>query len=258
MYITGGFGPSASNEGFTKDYDLPNATAYCETCASVAMVFWAQRMLNIDLEGSICRHARTGPLQQLHGRPFSRDGEHYFYDNPLESDGAHQRWDWHFCPCCTMNVARLTASVSGYFYSTSADALIVHLYGGTEAKLEVAGTAVQINETSNYPWSGNIDIRVNPSNGRPNSRLKLQNPGLGEGCHRSGQRTKRIDIAGHVQNGYLDIRRVWTRGDHVELKLPMPVERVYAHPAVREDFGQGRDPARAAGLLHRAGRQCRH
>lgn len=235
MYVTGGFGPSASNEGFTKDYDLPNATAYCETCASVAMVFWAKRMLNIDLEGSYADVLEQALYNNCMAG-LGRDGEHYFYDNPLESDGSHQRWEWHFCPCCTMNVARLTASVSGYFYSTSEDALIVHLYGGTEARLEVAGNAVQISETSNYPWSGTIDIRVNPSKAAEFS-LKLRIPGWAWDAT-AAVNGQSINIADHIQNGYLDIRRVWARGDRVELELPMPTERIYAHPAVREDFGK--------------------
>ena len=235
MYITGGFGPSASNEGFTKDYDLPNPTAYAETCASVAMIFWAQRMLNIDLEGeygdileqALYNNAMSG---------LSRGGEHYFYDNPLESDGSHQRWEWHACPCCTMNVARLTASIAGYFYSVSDDALIVHLYGGTEAKLKVAGTQVNIAETSNYPWSGVISLRIDPAQAAEFG-LKLRIPSWAQNVTASvnGQR---FDVSEHVDRGYLEIRRMWERGDQVQLDLPMPAERVYAHPQVQDDFGK--------------------
>ncbi len=114
MYVTGGFGPSASNEGFTSDYDLPNDTAYAETCASVAFIFWAQRMLHLDLEP---HYADALELALYNGAlsGLSRDGEHYFYENKLESDGSARRWAWHPCPCCTMNVARLIASVGGYF-----------------------------------------------------------------------------------------------------------------------------------------------
>ncbi|MBT4210314.1 MAG: glycoside hydrolase family 127 protein, partial [Porticoccaceae bacterium] len=114
MYITGGFGPSDSNEGFTNDYDLPNDTAYAETCASVAMVFWAQRMLNIDLDGQYADILELA-LYNNSLASLSRDGEHYFYDNKLDSDGTHSRWSWHHCPCCTMNASRLIASVAGYF-----------------------------------------------------------------------------------------------------------------------------------------------
>src|SRR5690349_270343 len=112
MYITAGLGPSAHNEGFTFDYDLPNQTAYAETCASVALIFWAQRMLHLDLDGRYAdvleRALYNGALSGL-----SRDGSHYFYANPLESNGSAERWEWHTCPCCTMNVSRLVASVGG-------------------------------------------------------------------------------------------------------------------------------------------------
>ena len=97
MYITSGLGPAEANEGFTEDYDLPNDTAYAETCASVALIFWAQRMLHLDLDGKYAdvmeQALFNGALTGL-----SRDGEHYFYSNPLESDGRHSRWAWHTAP----------------------------------------------------------------------------------------------------------------------------------------------------------------
>ena len=118
MYVTAGLGPKESNEGFTEPYDLPNETAYAETCASVALVFWAQRMLHLDLDGAYAdvmeRALYNGALSGL-----SREGTHYFYANPLESRGQHRRWAWHICPCCTMNVSRLVASIGGYFVSSS-------------------------------------------------------------------------------------------------------------------------------------------
>ena len=97
--------PVAHNEGFTHDYDLPNETAYAETCASVALIFWAQRMLHFDLDG---RYADILELALYNGAlsGLSRDGSHYFYANPLESNGSAERWEWHTCPCCTMNVGR--------------------------------------------------------------------------------------------------------------------------------------------------------
>ena len=129
MYVTAGLGPSAHNEGFTHDYDLPNQTAYAETCASVALIFWAQRMLHLDLDG---KYADILELALFNGAlsGLSRDGEHYFYANPLESDGTPTRWEWHTCPCCTMNVSRLVASVGGYFVSKAPDGIAIHLNGG--------------------------------------------------------------------------------------------------------------------------------
>ncbi|MBU1303944.1 MAG: glycoside hydrolase family 127 protein, partial [Alphaproteobacteria bacterium] len=137
MYVTAGLGPSAHNEGFTHDFDLPNQTAYAETCASVALIFWAQRMLHLDLDG---KYADILELAMFNGAlsGLSRDGEHYFYANPLESDGTPTRWDWHTCPCCTMNVSRLVASVGGYFVSTASDGVAFHLYGGIATTAEIA------------------------------------------------------------------------------------------------------------------------
>lgn len=235
MYITGGFGPSKSNEGFTTDYDLPNDTAYAETCASVAMIYWAQRMLNIDLDGQYADLLELSLYNNtLAG--LSRDGEHYFYDNKLDSDGSNQRWDWHPCPCCTMNVARLLASVAGYFYSTSKDSLAVHLYGGNEASLNVGGTDVTVLESSNYPWSGEILLEIKPS--KPTDfTLKLRIPGWAKGASAKVNGTT-VELIGIVENGYLNISRQWAEGDKVELDLPMPAERIYAHPEVKADHGR--------------------
>ncbi len=233
MYVTGGFGPSEKNEGFTEDYDLPNATSYAETCASVAMIFWAQRMLNLDLDGQYADILELSLYNNtLAG--LSRDGEHYFYDNKLESDGSHHRWDWHPCPCCTMNVARLVASVASYFYSTSDDEVAVHLYGGASAELALKGGSVTLCEASNYPWDGRIEIGVSPQ-GRSNFTLALRIPGWCSGATAmlNGQA---VDM--FVENGYLKISRDWLTGDSVVLELPMPAERLYAHPDVRADVGR--------------------
>ena len=131
MYVTAGLGPKETNEGFTEPYDLPNETAYAETCASVALIFWAHRMLHLDLDG---RYADVMELALFNGAltGLARDGTHYFYSNPLESRGQHKRWAWHLCPCCTMNVSRLVASVAGYAISAREDGVAFHLYGGFE------------------------------------------------------------------------------------------------------------------------------
>jgi DUF1680 family protein len=234
MYITSGLGPAAANEGFTEDYDLPNDTAYAETCASVALIFWAQRMLHLDLSGKYAdvmeQALFNGALTGL-----ARDGTHYFYSNPLESDGRHGRWAWHTCPCCTMNASRLIASVGGYFLSQSDDAIAFHLYGGVSARVTLAGGNVAIRETSTYPWSGDINIAVDPETSL-DFALKLRIPGW----------ARRFDVAvngapivgGKVEDGYLTIARRWSAGDQVTLALPMPPERVYAHPAVRMNVGR--------------------
>ena len=235
MYLTAGLGPSKHNEGFTEYYDLPNDTAYAETCASVALIFWAQRMLNLELDGKYAdvleQSLYNGALSGL-----SRDGEHYFYENPLESDGKHTRWKWHVCPCCTMNVSRLVASVGGYFYSTGADELAVHLYGGNSTRVKVAGRMISVKETSNYPWSGNIRIAIDPDAPAEFS-LKLRIPGWARGAT-AGVNGAPVDVAASLNKGYLEIRHRWKAGDVVDLELPMPVERIYSHPRVRMDIGR--------------------
>lgn len=233
MYITAGLGPSAHNEGFTYDYDLPNQTAYAETCASVALIFWAQRMLHFDLDGKYADVLETalynGALSGL-----SRDGEHYFYMNPLESNGTPTRWDWHTCPCCTMNVSRLVASVSGYFVSTAPDGLAFHLYGGISTTLDVAGTKVAVKEVSNYPWSGDIAISIDPE-GDKAFDVKLRIPGW---CHGATAKVNGETIKLEPKHGYATIHRTWKRGDKITLDLPMPAERIFAHPAVVMDAGR--------------------
>lgn len=233
MYVTGGFGPSARNEGFTQDYDLPNDTAYAETCASVAMVFWAARMLNLDLDGQYADLLELALYNNaLAG--LSKDGETYFYDNKLDSDGTHRRWEWHPCPCCTMNVARLVASVGGYVFGLAGDEVALHLYGGASAQLEVAGTAVQITETSAYPWDGAIRVTVDPET--PTAfTLSLRIPSW---CQGASLAINGTPVPVEPERGYARLRRDWRAGDVVTLTLPMPAERLYAHPDVKADVGR--------------------
>lgn len=233
MYVTGGFGPSASNEGFTTDYDLPNDTAYAETCASVAMVFWAARMLNLNLDGQYGDMLELA-LYNTSLAGLSRDGTQYFYDNKLESDGSHHRWDWHPCPCCTMNVARLVASVAGYFYSVAETEVAMHLYGGADVTVPIAGGTVSLQEISNYPWSGDISITVEPQGTAPFT-LSLRVPGWAKGA---SVRVNGQNMAVEPVRGYLKLHRDWAKGDVVELTLPMTPERIYAHPSVRQDLGR--------------------
>jgi uncharacterized protein len=233
MYVTAGLGPRESNEGFTEPYDLPNETAYAETCASVALIFWAQRMLHLDLDGAYAdvmeRALFNGALSGL-----SREGTTFFYANPLESRGQHRRWEWHVCPCCTMNVGRLVASIGGYFLSSSDAGVAVHLYGGFTASPTIRGKRVKIAETSEYPWSGDVRIAVEPE--APTAfELKLRIPGWA--------RNARVAVNGAPlplapERGYVTISRTWSAGDVVALELPMPPERLYAHPSVRMDVGR--------------------
>ena len=234
MYVTAGLGPAAANEGFTVDYDLPNDTAYAETCASVALIFWAQRMLNLELDGA---YADVMELALYNGAlsGLARNGTQYFYQNPLESDGSHTRWDWHPCPCCTMNVSRLVASIGGYFYSTGADVLAVHLYGGSTANFTVGGTEAKVRQATDYPWTGRVKLTVDPET-PAEFALKLRIP--------NWSREASVTVNGKavgsttLDHGYLEIRRRWSAGDVVDLNLPMPVERVYGNPRIKMNVGR--------------------
>jgi DUF1680 family protein len=232
VYITSGLGPAAANEGFTGDYDLPNESAYAETCASVALIFWAQRMLHLDLDGKYADMLELALFNNALGG-LSRDGQHYFYSNPLEDDGHHSRWVWHTCPCCTMNASRLVASVAGYFVSHSEDAIAFHLYGGISTEVTLKSGKVRLQEISTYPWSGDIRIEVAPET-PAEFALKLRIPGWARDA-KAAVNGKPVDVKVKLASGYLTIARRWEKGDTVSLELPMPAERVYAHPAVRAD-----------------------
>jgi len=235
LYVTGGLGPSASNEGFTREFDLPNETAYAETCAAVALGFWSHRMTQIDLNSRFTDKLETvlfnGALSGI-----SRDGEHYFYENVLESHGQHRRWKWHYCPCCPTNIARFITSLGQYFYSVRKNELAVHLYGANSADLTVGDTFVHLKQDTQYPWDG--DIRLQLAVERPSQfTLQLRIPGW---CRRAqiSVNGMTVDLDQCVTNGYAAIAREWRNGDEVRISLSMPVDRIYAHPAVSEDGGR--------------------
>jgi DUF1680 family protein len=247
MYITGGLGPAHANEGFTFAYDLPNETAYAETCASIALVFWAQRMFQIDPDSryiDVMERALYNNI--LSGVSF--EGAHFFYANPLASypyvnpfehwSGIqtardYRRSEWFDCSCCPPNLARMIASVGGYFYTTSADTLYVNLYNSNHAQVEFAHHTVKIEQQTNYPWDGEIHFAVDVD--QPlRFDLALRIP---DWCRDFQLMVNGSPLTAAVQGGYARIEREWNAGDEVTLTLAMPVERVVAHPQVRQDAG---------------------
>ena len=235
LYVTGGLGPSADNEGFTADYDLPNESAYAETCAAVGLVFWAARMLGLGPD------ARYGDMMELAlyngaSSGLSLDGATFFYENPLESRGGHHRWTWHRCPCCPPNIARLTASIGSYMYGQSEDAIAVHLYGDSTATLDVAGGKVRLVQDTRYPWDGAIALTVEPE-APAGFTLHLRIPGWCRKATLSVNGTAQ-DLAAITTNGYAAITRRWAPGDTVRLDLELAVERIHAHPEIRHDAGR--------------------
>ncbi|HEY0272561.1 MAG TPA: beta-L-arabinofuranosidase domain-containing protein, partial [Chitinophaga sp.] len=161
MYLTGGIGSSGHNEGFTQDYDLPNEDAYCETCASVGMVFWNQRMNLLTGESKYVdvleRSLYNGALDGL-----SLTGDHFFYGNPLANEGNYGRSEWFGTACCPSNIARLVESLGGYIYAKSDKGIWVNLFIGSNTSIPLGKTNVAIAQQTEYPWKGDVQITVTP------------------------------------------------------------------------------------------------
>ncbi|WP_420962920.1 glycoside hydrolase family 127 protein [Brucella sp. IR073] len=235
MYITGGIGPEASNEGFTDYYDLPNETAYAETCASVGLVFWANRMLG---RGPNRRYADIMEQALYNGAMagLSLDGKTFFYENPLESTGKHHRWVWHHCPCCPPNIARLMVSIGSYMYAVAEDEIAVHLYGESKAHFEIGGAKIDLTQKTRYPWDG--AIRFELAADRPaRFALSLRIPGWARGASVKVN-GEALDLASVTVDGYARIEREWQAGDRVELDIPLIPRALWANPLVRQDAGR--------------------
>lgn len=247
MYVTGAIGSQEYGEDFTFDFDLPNDRMYAETCASIGLVFFAHRMLQMEPRGEYAdvmeRALYNGVLSGI-----SQDGERFFYVNPLEvwpaaCAGRHDhrhvaatRQPWFGCACCPPNIARLIASIGQYLYTQSEDTLWVHLYAGSELASRLADTPMRLRQHTDYPANGRIRIDVEPE--APCSfTLALRLPGW---CRapRVSVNGAPIDLVPLGRKGYALLHRLWKAGDVVELDLPMAVERVWSHPAVRSDTGR--------------------
>ena len=234
LYLTGGIGSAAQNEGFSGDYDLPNESAYAETCAAIGLVFWAHRMVQLEADG---RYADVLEQALYNGvlSGVSLDGTRFFYENPLASPGGVSRKPWFGVACCPPNLARLLASLGQYIYSANQSAVAVHLYVQGSARFTVHDQEVTVRQETEYPWDGTVRLIVSPR--RPvEFALYLRWPGW---CREVAVRINGeiVDPAGQIERGYLRLARVWSDGDTVELRMAMPVERVYAHPLVRADVG---------------------
>lgn len=239
MYITGGIGARHEGEAFGEDYELPNATAYAETCAAIALVFYAHRMLQIEAKSDYAdvleRALFNGVFPGV-----GLEGRTYFYVNPLSYDGkrefdhgGNQRQEWFGCACCPPNVARLFAKLGQYLYSTGDDGLYVHLYSGSETKLEVCGKEMTVTQKTNYPWDGKIDITIRGTEpGRVPVRLRI--PGW---CSDYELKVNGESVEAECSDGYLVLDRDWTGEDNLQLNLKMPVKQVVADPKVESVRG---------------------
>jgi uncharacterized protein len=233
MFLTGGLGPSGSNEGFTVDYDLPTFSAYQESCASIANALWNHRLALLHGHGKYADVMETalynGALAGI-----NTSGDRYYYVNPLASHGNHHRQGWFACACCPPNLARMLGQLGGQIYAESNDSAYVMLYIASDAKLNIGGENVQLTVKSNYPYSGNVSIRVQPSSPMKFA-LKLRKPDWADSAQIS---VNGKNAEATTKNGFLSIDRAWKAGDTVKLVLPMPVRRVLSHPSVKETLGQ--------------------
>jgi DUF1680 family protein len=235
MYVTGGIGPSASNEGFTTPYDLPNDTAYAETCAALGMALWNHRMFLMSGEGKYAdvleREVYNGLLSGV-----SLSGDRFFYTNPLASTGKHQRISWFSCPCCPTNLVRYLPALGERLYAHRGDELWTVLYCGSSVTVPMASGPVKLVQETKYPWQGDVQITVTPRR-EQSITLRLRVPGW---CH--GQ--PEVSINGEklrsvvIDKSHITLKREWKPGDVVRLHLPMPVERVYSDPRVKANLGR--------------------
>jgi uncharacterized protein len=235
LFITGGLGSSSLNEGFTNDYDLPNLSAYQESCASLAAGMWAHRLALLHGDARYADLVERAFYNAV-AAGVSLEGRTFFYANPLASDGTQHRRPWYGTACCPPNLARVIAALGGYGYATSERELYVNLYSGGQVEATLAGGKARVEVETDYPWEGRVTFRVveAPEGG---FGLCLRAPGWCTGP--IGLRRNGAPLATpRPERGYLALTSPLRAGDLVELDLPMPVRKVEADPRVEEASGR--------------------
>ena len=257
-YITGGVGARHEGESFGADYELPNLTSYNETCAAISMVYLFHRMflLHGDAKYIDCleRTLYNGVISGM-----SVDGGRFFYPNPLSSDGKYkfnadgttERQPWFGCACCPSNLCRFIPSFPGYMYAVKDSKLYVNLFAGNTATIQVGGKDVVLEQQTNYPWDGDITIKVGKTKAKafdmliripewvdkqpvPSNLYRFSDDVLGSYTIKvNGQ-----PVNGQLEKGYLSISRQWKKGDVVTIHFDMPVRTVKANAAVKDDRGR--------------------
>jgi DUF1680 family protein len=240
MYVTGGIGPSASNEGFTVPYDLPNDSAYAETCAAIGMALWNHRMFLLSGDGKYAdvleREAYNGLLSGV-----SLSGDHFFYVNPLGSVGKHHRVEWFDCSCCPTNIVRYLPGMGERVYAHRGNDIWTVLYMGSMATIRLKDGTVKLTQETRYPWDGKIKIKIERE--KPfQFNLHLRIPGwcrakpiLKVNGESIGSPSFERKETGQYLRLVTDSEKLNTV---IEWELPMPVERVYADPHVKADVGR--------------------
>jgi uncharacterized protein len=248
IYVTGGIGASGGNEGFNGDYNLPNGTAYCETCASVGNVYFNQRLFLLHgdakyidvLERTLYNAALSG---------ISLSGDRFFYSNRLQSSGTTVRSTWFDCACCPPNIARLIPSVPGYIYAKTLDTIYVNLFVKDTVNIDLNGDAIEMVQETNYPWHGKIDITVNPATDK-DFTIMVRIPGWArnepisgglytyyEKCDSTASLTVNGEnVALNVDKGYVAIKRSWQQNDLISIDLPMEPRKLIADSNVTDDL----------------------
>jgi DUF1680 family protein len=252
LYITGGIGATGNGEAFGDAYDLPNMSAYAETCAAIGNVYWNQRMFLLHGDAKYMdvleRTLYNGLLSGI-----SLSGDRFFYPNLLASVGQHARSAWFSCACCITNMTRFLPSMPGYIYASNNNDLYVNLYVSNDASVKLKSTTVKLQETTAYPWQGNIAITVSPAQ-TSNFTVRLRMPGWANNQPVTGSdlyafmnlqnnATVPVYVNGKkvnyiIEKGYAVIKREWKKGDKLTLEFPMPVEKVVANTNIKADVGR--------------------
>jgi DUF1680 family protein len=257
MYITGGIGARHEGESFGDNYELPNLTAYSETCAAIGSVYWNHRLHsqsgNVDYFDIIERTLYNGLISGL-----SLDGTNFFYPNALEADGKYKfnrgactRQSWFDCSCCPTNVIRFIPAIPGLLYSKSGQTIYVNLYAGSKSKIDLQEGSITITQKTNYPWDGKVNFVITPEK-EMEATLKFRVPSWARNSPAPGGlyhynsvidngptmtlNGEPLDV--NEKEGYFTITQEWKAGDEVTLDFPMPVRKVQAREEVAEDRGK--------------------
>ena len=243
LFITGGIGSRPQGEGFGPNYELNNHTAYCETCAAIANVYWNYRMFLATGESKyidVCELALYNNV--LSG--VSLSGDKFFYDNPLESNGEHERQKWFGCACCPGNITRFVASVPGYIYAQQGKDIFVNLYAQGKAKIG----NIELEQTTDYPWDGKIRIKMTKGSGKFAIKLRipswLKTSPTNNDLYQYQDKAKTYSVSVNGQalypenRDYITLNRSWKKGDVIELNFPMDVRRIVANDNAEDDRGK--------------------
>lgn len=251
MYLTGGIGATGAGEAFGAPYNLPNMSAYAETCASIANVYWNNRMFLLHGDAKYIdvmeRVLYNGMLSGI-----AQDGKKFFYPNPLSSMGQHQRSAWFGCACCISNVTRFMPSVPGYVYAQDKNNVYVNLFMTNNADVELPSGKLRIAQETAYPWKGDVKITVTPEKQMTFS-MRVRIPGWARNEAVPGDLYRFASFKGEskiiinvnekpvnyaIEKGYAVFNRTWKKGDIISFELPMEIEKVLANEKVKDDNGR--------------------